>query len=147
MQPSNFHVDVTACGHKQFVHVMNLFFDGPNRPEDMEDDIEFWSQDPKTGLTLYSSDYQTNLTSRYNEQNKTSIKIFHGDKIKFNPKPPKDRLIEFAWNWLKNCPEEYYGAQDDYDGSGSRDAWRIYTGYSYNSPTLVIKPTWAEYHK
>lgn len=147
MQPSNFHVDVTAKGYKQFVHVMNLFFDGPNRPEDMEDDFEYWSQDHKTGLTLYTSEYQTNVTSRYDERTKTSITTSHGAKIKFNPKLPKDRLIQFAWDWLDKCEDEYYGAQDDYDGSGSRSAWRIYTGYSYNSPRLVIKPEWAEYHK
>lgn len=147
MQPSNFHVSVVALGHEQFVHVMNLFFDPPSRPDDLQDEYEYWSFSPEGGLALYTSDHQKSYIDRWNDHAKKSYRVSFGEKKKFEPKLPKAKLIEFVWDWLKQAPREYYGSPDDIDGSQFPEAWHIYTTYGYSDPSVIIKPTWAEYHK
>jgi hypothetical protein len=64
------------------------------------------------------------------------------------PYPMKfDAAKDFIWNWMKNCPNEYLGEQDDIDGTVKRGAWSIRNTHSWYGPLVIVKPEWAEYHK
>lgn len=136
MQPSNFHVDVTAKGKEQFDSVFSIFFEKESK-YCKESTVKYYSMTPEFGMALYCFDYQKAQT--YNKD--------FGDKLPLPYPMNYEAAKEFVWNWLKKCEDSYWGEPDDIDGSVIKEAWRIYTGSSGFGPTVIIKPEWAVYAK
>ncbi len=148
MQPSNFKVDVTAVGKEEFEKVFSIFFNRPYKenPKSRGTIVKYCSKAKETGLAFFEYE-RTDPAKIYNIRDGKDVSVSLGpvEKLPFEMDVKQATII--AWNWLKQCPKEFWGDEPDIDGSVYREAWRIYNTYSYFGPLVVVQPVWAEYHK